>query len=163
MPSHPVQPPEWIDTAPIRVERSVDIEAPAPAVWSIIADHARWPDWFRSLGTVEVTGAATGVGGRRRVTINRIVLDEEFTAWDENEHFALAVVSTKIPFLDTMAESVRVEPTATGSRVTYRQGLQARRGMGLLLDLAWKPAAKQLTAALANLKTLAESPSSTAS
>ncbi len=157
MPSHPVQPPEWIDSAPIRVERTVDIDTSPEVVWKIVADHARWPEWFTSLGSVEVTGAATGVGGKRRVTINRIALDEEFTAWDENEHFAFAVVATRIPFLDTMAESVRVEPTAGGCRVIYRQGLQAKRGMGLLLDLAWKPAAKQLSAALANLKSLAES------
>lgn len=156
MPSHPVQPPEWIDSAPIRVERSVDIDAAPAAVWAIIADHEDWPRWFTSLGSVEVTGAAAGVGGTRRVSINRITIDEEFTAWDENEHFAFAVVGTKVPFLDTMAESVRIEPTDTGCRVIYRQGLQAKRGMGFLLDLAWKPAAKQLTAALASLKALAE-------
>jgi uncharacterized protein YndB with AHSA1/START domain len=158
MPSHPIQPAEWIDSAPIRVERTVDIDAPPEVVWGIIADHARWPEWFTSLGTVEVTGAATGVGGKRRVTINRISLDEEFTAWDDREHFAFAVVETRIPFLDTMAESVRLEPTGAGCRVVYRQGLQAKRGMGFLLDLAWKPAAKQLAAALVNLKALAEAP-----
>ncbi len=158
MPSHPVQPPEWIDSAPIRVERSIDIAAPPAAVWAVIADHVHWPTWFTSLGSVEVTGAPAGVGGKRRVTVNRIVIDEQFTVWDENQHFAFAVVSTKVPFLDTMAESVQIEPTDAGCRVVYRQGLQAKRGMGFLLDLAWRPAAKQLTLALGNLKTLAESP-----
>ena len=33
MPTHPVQPPEWIDSAPIRVERSIDIAAPPSLVW----------------------------------------------------------------------------------------------------------------------------------
>ena len=163
MPSHPIQPPEWIDSAPIRVERSIDIAAPPEAVWALIADHVNWPKWFTSLERVEVTGAPTGVGGQRRVTVSRISIDEQFTAWDDNEHFAFAVVATKVPFLDTMAESVRIEPTAAtdlmadGCRVNYRQGLQAKRGMGFLLELAWRPAAKQLTAALENLKSLAES------
>jgi carbon monoxide dehydrogenase subunit G len=158
MPSHPVQPPEWIDSAPIRVERSIDIAAPPEAVWALIADHENWPNWFTTLSSVEVTGAPAGVGGQRRVTASRITIDEEFTVWDVNEHFAFAVVATKVPFLDTMAESVRIEPTADGCRVNYRQGLQAKRGMGFLLEMAWKPAEKQLTTALENLKSLAESP-----
>jgi uncharacterized protein YndB with AHSA1/START domain len=157
MPNHPVQPPEWIDSAPIRVERTVDITAPPSAVWGIIADHVGWPKWFTTLDSVEILGSASGVGGGRRVTVKKLALDEEFTAWDENQHFAFAVIKTKIPILDTMAESVRVESTETGSRVVYRQGLQAKRGMGKALELMWKPAAKGLEEALANLKRLAES------
>ena len=45
----------------------------------------------------------------------------------------------------------------TGCRVGYRQGLQAKRGMGKALELIWKPAAKGLEEALANLKRQAES------
>ena len=144
MPSHPVQPPEWIDSAPIRVERSIDIDAPASLVWGHIADHVNWPVWFTTIDSVEVTGGATGVGGGRRVTVKKLALDEEFTAWDVDEHFAFAVVKSKIPILDTMAESVRIEPTDTGCRVNYRQGLQAKRAMGKALELMWKPAAKGL-------------------
>ena len=156
MPTHPVQPPAWIDSAPIRVERTVEIAAPPSVVWGFIADHGAWPSWFTTLDSVEVLGSATGVGGGRRVTVKKLALDEQFTAWDENEHFAFAVVKSKIPILDTMAESVRIEPTESGCRVNYRQGLQAKRGMGKALELMWKPAAKGLEEALANLKRLAE-------
>lgn len=157
MPSHPVQPPEWIDSAPIRVERTVDISASPDVVWSFIADHVNWPTWFTAIDAVELIGAPTGVGGGRRVTVKKLPLDEEFTAWDVNEHFAFAVIKSKVPILDTMAESVRIEATDGGCRVNYRQGLQAKRGMGKALDLMWKPAAKGLEEALANLKRLAES------
>ncbi len=157
MPTHPVQPPEWIDSAPIRVERSVDISASPEVVWGFIADHAGWPKWFTTIDSVEVVGSPTGVGGGRRVTVKRLPLDEKFTAWDVNEHFAFAVVKSKIPILDTMAESVRIEATETGCRVNYRQGLQAKRGMGKALELMWKPATKGLEEALANLKRLTES------
>ena len=157
MPSHPVQPPEWIDSAPIRVEKSIDIGASPSAVWAIIADHTSWPTWFTTLDAVEVVGSATGVGGGRRVTVKKLALDEQFTAWDVDQHFAFAVVKSKIPILDTMAESVRIESTATGCRVGYRQGLQAKRGMGKALELIWKPAAKGLEEALENLKRQAES------
>jgi carbon monoxide dehydrogenase subunit G len=156
MPQHLVQPPEWIDSAPIRVEETVEVGASPTAVWAVIADHAAWPEWFTALDEVQVTGRATGVGGQRRVVARRLPIDEEFTAWDEEEHFAFAVVRSRLPILGTMAESVRIEETGGGSRVTYRQGLQARRGFGPVLDLIWRPVPQQLRDALANLRTRVE-------
>ena len=157
MPTHTIQPPEWIDAAPIRVEASIDVAVPPAAAWKRIADHTGWPDWFTALDRVEVIGSGEGVGGGRRVTAKRVTLEEEFTAWDEDEHFAFAVTSSKLPILETLAESVRIEPTEAGCRIVYRQGLQAKRGFGKVLDLAWKQAAKDLPVALSNLKHLLES------
>ncbi len=154
---HPVQPPDWITGAPILVERSIDIAAAPAAVWAVIADHERWPEWFTALDSVEVTAGASGVGGGRRVTIKRLALDEVFTTWDEDEHFAFAVVGSKIPVLHTMAESVRLTAHDGGTQVVYRQGLEARRGFGKVLEVMWKPAAAGLDEALDNLKVRVES------
>jgi len=156
MPTHTLQSPEWIDAAPIRVERTVEIEAPPEAVWARIADHATWPEWFTALDSVVILGSPTGVGGGRRVTAKKLTIDEEFTAWDENEHFAFAVVRSKLPILESMAESIRIEPTADGCRVVYRQGLQAKRGFGKALGVMWKQSEKQLETALQNLKRITE-------
>jgi len=157
MASLPVNPPEWIDAAPIRVERSIDIAAPPSAVWARIADHVSWPEWFTTLDSVQITGSPTGVGGGRRVTVNRLTMDEEFTVWDTDEHFAFAVITTKLPILAAMAESVRLEPIDVGCRVTYRQGLQARRGFGGILGAVWRrQGAPALESALAELKRLVE-------
>jgi Polyketide cyclase / dehydrase and lipid transport len=153
----PVNPPEWIDAAPICVERSIDIAAAPHVVWGRIADHLTWPEWFTALDSVRITGASSGVGGGRRVTANRVSMDEEFTVWDEDAHFAFAVTGTKLPILAAMAESVRLEPIGEGCRVTYRQGLQGRRGFGRVLDAIWKrQGAPALDDALANLKRLCE-------
>ena len=160
MPTHTMQPPEWIDAAPIQASSSIEIAAPPSAAWERIADHATWPEWFTALDSVEVVGSGSGVGGGRRVTAKKATLEEEFTAWDENEHFAFAITSSKIPILESLAESVRVEPTDSGCRVTYRQGLQAKRGFGKALELAWKQAATDLTIALANLKSVVEASAS---
>jgi carbon monoxide dehydrogenase subunit G len=156
VPRHPVQPPEWIDTAPIRVEESIEIAAPPARVWSFIADHEGWPRWFQELSRVEVTTGPTGVGGGRRVTIGRVVLEEEFTACDEASHLALAVIGSNIPMIAAMAESVRVEPADAGCRVTYTQGLQPRHGAGWLLALAGRRAPRQLQRALGELRRLSE-------
>jgi hypothetical protein len=157
MPAHTIQPPEWIDAAPIRVERTVEIEAPSAAVWARIADHTTWPEWFTALDSIVILGSPTGVGGGRRATAMKMSLDEEFTAWDENEHFAFAVVRSKLPILESMAESVRIEPNDNGCRVVYRQGLQAKRGFGKALGVTWKSNTKKLDEALGNLKRLVES------
>lgn len=157
MAAHPVQPPEWIDSAPVRVSETIDIDATPAEVWRHIADHVSWPEWFETLDRVDITGMPTGVGGRRRVTVRRMPVDEIFTAWDENEHFAFAVVGTKMPFLSTMAESVRIESTDTGCRVVYRQGLQGRSGFGRMIGLVGGQMSGQLQRALGNLKARAES------
>lgn len=157
MAAHPVQPPEWIDSAPVRVSETIDIDATPAEVWRHIADHVSWPEWFETLDRVDITGMPTGVGGRRRVTVRRMPVDEIFTAWDENEHFAFAVVGTKVPFLSTMAESVRIESTDTGCRVVYRLGLQGRSGFGRVIGLVGGQMSGQLQRALGNLKARAES------
>jgi hypothetical protein len=157
VPSHPVQPPEWIDAAPIVVQKSVEIDAAPSAVWARIADHETWPEWFTALDRVEVIGRGEGVGGGRRVVIGgRLALDEEFTAWDVDRHFAFGVVSSPLPVLGCLAESVRIEPVGTGCRVVYRQGVQGRRGLGWAMKLVWSRAPGQLDDALARLKVLVE-------
>ena len=157
MPKHPVQPPEWIDAAPILVREEIEIAAPPSAVWARIADHETWPEWFTALDRVERIGTGVGVGGGRRVVATRLPIEEEFTAWDVDEHFAFGVTSSKIPILHTLAESVRLEPTAGGTYVIYRQGLRGRSGFGWAMKLAWKRPAKQMADALEHLRDLVES------
>ncbi|MFK7917477.1 MAG: SRPBCC family protein [Ilumatobacter sp.] len=153
MATHPVKQPEWIDSAPILVSETIDIAATPSDVWAHIADHASWPEWFEALDEVHPGATSTGVGGTRTVVTKPLSIDEVFTAWDEGEHFAFAIVGSKIPMLAAAAESVRLEATNDGGcRVTYRQGVEGRRGLGWLMKLAWAPAAKGLPAALTGLK-----------
>ena len=157
MATHPVHPPEWIDTAPIIIERSVEIAASPAEVWGHIADHERWPEWFGAVSKVEVTGDPTGVGGKRRVTVKGgATLDEVFTAWDENERFAFAVVGSKVPILAALAETVDIEPAGDGCRVTYRQGIEVKRGFGWAVGQMAKVIGTRLAAALEQLRLRAE-------
>ncbi len=158
MPKHPVKQPEWIDSAPILVSESVEIDATPAEVWAHIADHESWPEWFDALDEVQPGETSSGVGGTRRVIVKPLPIDEVFTAWDEGEHFAFAIVGSKIPMLAAAAESVRLESIADRRcRVTYRQGVEGRPGLGWLMKLAWKPASKGLPVALAALKQRVES------
>jgi hypothetical protein len=156
MSQHRLQPPEWIDGADIVFSSSLDFNASAADVWARIADHEGWTEWFPTLGKVEVTGSPTGVGGKRRVVVNRLGMDEEFTAWIENEQFAFAFIKSPLFFVETIAEDVRIEPVDGGCRVTYRQGIAGKRGFGWLAKLALRQLPKQTAAALQNLKALVE-------
>ncbi|MEP1125560.1 MAG: SRPBCC family protein [Ilumatobacter sp.] len=153
MATHPVKQPDWIDTAPILVSETIEIDASPDRVWTHIADHTAWPEWFEALDEVRPGATSTGVGGTRQVVAKPITIDEQFTAWDEGEHFAFAIVGSKLPMLAAAAESVRLESIDGGRcRVTYRQGVEGRRGLGWLMKLAWTPARKGLPPALAALK-----------
>ena len=154
MPRHRVHPPEWIETAPIVVDESIVVHAPPAAVWAVIVDHASWPEWFTALDRVEPGATSTGVGGTRRVITQRLPIDEEFTVWDENEHFAFGVTATKLPILSALAESVRLEPIDDGTacRVRYRQGVEGRAGFGWAMKLLWSRAAAGLPPALDGLR-----------
>ncbi len=156
MPKHPVVEPDWIPTAPVLVEETVEIAAPPAAVWAHIVDHEHWPEWFTDLDRIDRIGEGEGVGSGRRVTVRKMKLDEEFTAWDENEHFAFAVTSSRLVFLTTLAESIRLERTDTGTRVVYRQGLQGRRGFGFVVGQLGKQMASGLEEGLAGLKARCE-------
>ena len=151
-----MQPPEWIDSAPILVSESVEIAAPPSVVWSHVVDHHSWPEWFEAIDRVDLIGAPAAVGGGRCVYVRNRPIEETFTCWDVDEHFAFAVVSSKIPFIETLAESVRLEPSGTGTLLTYRQGVSGRTGFGWAARLLWSQAAKSLPIALANLKARVE-------
>jgi len=152
MPKHPTKQPEWIDSAPLTLSNTIDIGAPSEVVWGHVTDHESWSDWFTILDDVEVTGARTGVGGARRVTVKRLPLDEVFTAWDVDERFSFSIVASKLPFLHALAEDVRIEATATGCRVTYRQGIECKRGLGWLAKPAFGSLDASTGAALRSLK-----------
>ncbi len=147
---------EWVEQAPIRVEQTVEIAAPPSAVWPFIADHAGWTRWFTAANSVVVTGRGSGVGGRRRVRIGALRFDEVFTAWEPERHFAFAISSSTLPILARMAESLRVEPTTTGTRVTYRQGLAAHRRFESPLQLVARRLSAELADSLVRLKSMVE-------
>ncbi len=157
MPTHPVVGPDWISSAPIVVEQSIEIAAAPGAVWPHIADHESWPAWFTDLDEIDRIGSGEGIGSGRRVKIKRFTIEEEFTAWEENRRFAFAVVESPLPVLARLAEDVLLEPTQHGTSVVYRQGVEGKHFVGGIMGLLWKQAPGQVANALVNLKVRVES------
>lgn len=147
---------DWIAEAPLQIEVSRTIDAPVETVWARIADHESWPEWFTELTRVEITGEASGIGGRRDVALGPITIKERFTAWEPDAQFAFTLTEGP-PNLAAVAESVTLEPTDGGCTVTYRQGMEARRFAGWTLPLLRRRMEPGLRDALDRLADLCES------
>lgn len=97
---------DWIATAPVVISGSRDMGVSAAAAFAVVADHERWPQWFSTLKRVEVTGEPTGVGGRRRVHLRGVTVDEEFIGWETDRLFAFTVTHSSRPLVRSMVETV---------------------------------------------------------
>lgn len=158
MPTLPAKPPEWIATAPTRLEESIDIDATPAEVWAHIEDHESWPEWMPGIDRVEVTSGTTDTDGGQVVKGGPFTFNEEFTAYDEASHLAWTVVETNMVLLAGWAESVRLEPLDAGARtrVVYRAGMEGRPLLGWLMVPIGKQAAKRIREGLDNLRGRAE-------
>jgi uncharacterized protein YndB with AHSA1/START domain len=147
--------PEWIGTAPIVLQNSRRISASPDAVWARIAAHETWPEWFTDLSKVEVTTAASGIGGGREVSMPGIHVREVFTAWDPPNHFAFALVEGP-RILAAMAESITIEPDGDGCTITYAQGIEPAKGFGAVCKVMARRMNGQQRKALDRLAALVE-------
>ena len=144
---------DWIPTAPVVITESREMPVSAATAFAVVADHQRWPEWFTSLKRVEVTGEPTGVGGRRRVHVRGVVIDEEFIGWEADRLFAFTLTRTSRPMARSMAESVRVEPLGDDRcRVTYTQAIEPHGWMKPLFAVARRPIGKMVRGALEGLE-----------
>ena len=145
------RPLDWIDQAPVNVTRTRRIGVPRDQVWSVIADHERWPEWFGPVTRVEPLEPAEGVGGRRRVHIKSTSVEEEFLAWEPGSRFAFTVTHSTTPAIRSMVEDVRLVPDGPdATTVSYTQAIDPLGG-SVAAPLLRRFAARTLDSALAGL------------
>ena len=111
---------EWIDSAPIRIEARSESSASPADVFAVLADHERWPEWFPSVRKVTVTGAATGVGARRRVAIPGATVDEEFIIWELGARWTFTGTAARPRFTKSLIEDCLLsELHSGGTAIVY--------------------------------------------
>ena len=116
---------DWIDTAPVAIEARGSTSAPPDAVFAVLADHERWPEWFPNVRRVDVMGPTEGVGARRRVHVPGLVVEEEFIVWDPGERWAFTGTAARPGFVRSIVEDCRLTPTgAGGTDVAYTMYLE---------------------------------------
>lgn len=148
----------WADTAPIRAQGSARSSASPEAVFAVLADHARWPEWFPNVKKVDVMGPAEGVGARRRVHIPGVAVEEEFIAWEPGKLFAFTATAVKPGVFRALVEHCRIEPTADGgSDITWTMAIGPSPLLAPLLKIARGQLSKNVGLGMVALARRAES------
>lgn len=147
----------WIDDARVTVSASASTSATPDAVFAVLADHERWPEWFPSVRKVEVLGPAEGVGARRRVTVPGLVVDETFIAWDPGSRWSFTGTSAKPGLFTSLIEDAQLTARpGGGTDVTYTMHFDPRPGVGPLVKVGAGVLRGTIAKALGNLAARAE-------
>lgn len=146
------RPIDWIDSAPVRIEATATSAAAPEQVFAVLADHERWTEWFPQVRKVEVTGPATGVGARRRVTIPGAKIDEEFIVWEPGQRWSFTGTAATVRLVRSLVEDCRLTSLASGgTAINYTMYLDPPVPMRPLFGLLGSQIAKNNQQAMANL------------
>ncbi len=147
---------DWIDRAPIALEGRATSPAAPDAVFAVLADHERWPEWFPNVRRVEVLGPAEGVGARRRVHVPGLTVDEEFIVWDPGVRWSFTGTSARPRFVRSIVEDCRLEPVAGGgTEITYTMYLDPPGPLRPLVQLGGRVVRRSIQRAVERLATRA--------
>lgn len=143
---------DWIELAPISITASAESAASPEEIFAVLADHERWPEWFPGVKKVEVTGAASGVGARRRVSVPGAVVDEEFIIWEPGVRWSFTGTAARPGVTKSLIEDCRLEALPSGgTRITYAMYLDPPRALLPLVKLAARQIRRNNRRAMVNL------------
>mgnify|MGYP001817747313 CR=1 FL=1 len=145
--------PDWTQTAPVKASATREIAATADEVFTALADHETWPEWFTSISRVERFGELdAGVGSNRSVFVGKVRIDEEFIVWDEGKEWGFTVIAASIGFLRSLNELVTIQDIGPDRvRVTYLMAIDPKPWAKPLALVARRQLKKNLGEALDNL------------
>lgn len=82
-----------IDLRLPRLEERRTIDAPAEAVWELLTDTSRWPEWGPSITRVDCATRFIGAGSRGRVrTITGLWVPFQITHWVDRTYWSWKVL-----------------------------------------------------------------------
>ena len=150
---------DWIARAPVSAIGTAVSSAPPDAVFAVLADHLRWPEWFPSVRKVEVIGPASGVGARRRVHIPGASVEEVFIVWEPGVRWSFTGTSARPGILRALVEDCQLEPTPEGgTAISYGMHFTPARALAPVVRLGVGALRKNISVAMAHLASRAESP-----
>ena len=148
---------DWIERAPVSFSGSATTTASPKAVFAILADHERWPEWFPVIKKVEVLGPRReGVGTRRLTTIPGGKIWELIVAWDPGQRWAFTATAVSPGIVRALLEDCRIETAPSGTRVTYTIYPERVSVFRPLMGLMKGPMGKQLDKGMRALAARAE-------
>jgi uncharacterized membrane protein len=118
----------------MKFETTIEINAPADAVWDVLQDVERWPEWTQSIDAVELVGGGPlAVGSAVKIRQPRLPL-ATWTVTDVRPGCAFTWVATAPGVHSTATHEI----TATGNgAVTARLDLDQRGPLGWLIGTVY--------------------------
>jgi uncharacterized protein YndB with AHSA1/START domain len=148
---------DWIDSAPLRIEARAESAGSPQAVFEVLADHERWPEWFPSVRKVTVLGPAAGVGARRRVAVPGATVEEEFIVWEPGARWSFTSTTARPRFVTSLVEDCILEELEGGrTAITYTMYLEPAPAFRPLLKRVKRRLESNNRRAMANLARRAE-------
>lgn len=145
----------YVGRSPARAEATVDVDAPPMAVWAVLVDHRRWPEWFGpALVSCEPTSAKeAGIGAARVVRLRGgAAIAERFIAWDEGELWAFTGTAAKPKAFAALVEQARLEVLpGDRTRITYTMAFKPNGLLRVAAPLLSPIISRSLKSALKNL------------
>jgi carbon monoxide dehydrogenase subunit G len=150
---------DWIERAPASAHGRAVSSAPPEAVFAVLADHVRWSEWFPHVRKVEVMGAASGVGARRRVHIPGAVVEEEFIVWEPGVRWSFTGTGAKPGIARALVEDCQLTATPEGgTAISYGMHIAPAPLLAPFMRFGVRALTKNLTTAMERLAARAESP-----
>lgn len=117
---------DFLRTAPARTVQVIDVPVPVETLWAALTADDAVVSWGPGATKVHWTGERPfGVGTVRELTIGGVAtVRERFYRWDEGHRKSFAVTESTLPGIRRIAEDYLVEPTPTGSRLTWTMSVE---------------------------------------
>ena len=148
---------DWIGQAPFSFSGSAMTKASPDAVFAVLADHERWPEWFPVITKTVILGEQReGVGTRRLTNIPGGSIEERILAWDVGRRFAFTATAVHPAVVHALLDDCHIEPVQSGARVTYNVYLDPAGMVLPLLELMKGLLASELNKGMQALAVRAE-------
>ena len=134
--THPVRPVDdsFFETAPLVIPVTVELAATPAQVWEALGSDRMW-SWLPVLDRLRwLTPRPLTQGAVRVLRVARLFsIEEHFYRWEDERRATFHVTASTRPVLDALAEDFVLEPTATGTRLTWTMALDPKLpGAGLI-------------------------------
>jgi carbon monoxide dehydrogenase subunit G len=146
----------FFEQAPLVVPVTVEVQATPEQVWEALGSDRMW-SWVPAIDQLRwVTPEPKVAGAIRVLRLARFVsVEEEFYRWDAPHRATFRVVRQSRRMFDALAEDFLLEPTATGTRLTWTMAMAPRLpGAGLLAPVMTPLLAKGNGAGIAGIRSI---------
>jgi hypothetical protein len=127
--AHAVRPVDdsFLQTAPLVLEVHVDLDATPAEVWEALGSDRMW-SWLPLLDRLRwLTPRPLAQGAVRVLRVARLFeIEEHFYRWEDARRATFHVTSSTRPVLDALAEDFLLEPTPSGTRLTWTMAVAPR-------------------------------------